>query len=233
MPRIENSKILRKELPTIILIEKTDDANTMLRIFDFLKRIEKELEIAQENLPDYEIKIGAYTFSNVSCHNHPNELTVLSEFKSFELFKNDVVDLTGVLGQLEKDLSRKNLLSSEMGYALPCIIFLLDGSKKYITKNILEQMNNNKWFRNARRMAFLLNAHKFYENDDLLKVIGYEEAIVNVNNAEEAIEIFKSLFVCASITGEIIASCSYPEQDPMIFVDPINEDEEWATDDDW
>lgn len=232
MPKESSGMIIaKKDWPILMLVEKSDDVNTALRIHDIVKGVMGEISNIQGNSPDYEIKVGTYTFGNSSHFIHPNRLVPISEYEISEVFKNDVVDLTSIVSQLNNDLSRKALLNGESGYYLPMLIFILDGNKKYMAKDASEQINQNKWFRYARKIAFLVNSHVSCE-DDLLEILGDEEAIINVTDTEETLDILRKLLICINISGFICANRSNNTDDTIVFVDPIDDDN-WTSDDIW
>ena len=226
MPR-ESSGMLtaRKDWPILMLVEKSDETRAMLSINNIVKRFMQEIVNIQDVTQNCSIKVGTYTFGNSSHFIHPNRLVPISEYEISEVFKNDVVDLTSIVSQLNNDLSRKTLLNGESGYYLPMLIFILDGNKKYMAKDALEQINKNKWFRYARKIAFLVNSHVSCE-DDLLEILGNEEAIINVTDTEEALDILRKLLICINIpsTGSICANRSNNTDDTIVFVDPIYDD---------
>lgn len=237
MPRESSEIIVRKDWPILMLVEKSDETRAMLSINDMVKRFVQEIVNIQDIAQNCSIKIGTYTFSNSSHFIHPNKLVSILEYEISEVFKNDVVDLTGIINQLNNDLSRKTLLNGESGYYLPMLIFILDGNKKYIAKDAVEQINQNKWFRRAPKIAFLVNDHISRE-DDLLKILGNKEVIFNVTNTEEALDILRKLLSCINVpsTGSICANRSNNTDDTIVFVDPIDDDpndDGWTGDDSW
>ena len=250
MPKESSGMIIaRKDWPILMLVEKSDDVNTALRIHDIVEGVMGEISNTQGNSPDYEIKIGMYSFSNTSYFNHPQKIVKLSEYDISDFTKNDVVDLTGVLNQLNNDLSRSTLLNGKYGYYKPTLIFLFDGNKKYIANEALEKIKQNKWFRAAHKMAFFVNKHDVSDEDDIVKLVGDKEAVFTVNNTGEAIEILKQLLICINLVAGFITVL--PSHDGMIDdrsenfnilgdyfnivkVDPFDEEIEACTDDtDW
>lgn len=237
MPRESSEIIVRKDWPILMLVEKSDETRAMLSINDMVKRFAQEIVNIQDIAQNCSIKIGTYTFSNSSHFIHPNRLVPILEYEISEVFKNDVVDLTGIISQLNNDLSRKALLNGESGYYLPMLIFILDGNKNYIAKDALEQINQNKWFRHAPKIAFLVNDHISRE-DDLLKILGNKEVIFNVTYTEEALDILRKLlsYINVPSTGSICSSHSHNTDDTIVFVDPIDDDPDdgsWTSDDSW
>lgn len=237
MPRESTGMITaRKDWPILLLVEKSDETRTMLSINNMVKGFMQEIVNIQDVSPNCSIKVGTYTFGNSGQFIHPNRLVPISEYEISEVFKNDLVDLTNIVSQLNNDLSRKTLLNGENGYYLPMLIFILDGNKKYMSKDASEQINQNKWFRYARKLAFLVNGHDSCE-DDLLEILGNEEAIFNVKDTEEALDILRKLLICINIpsTGSICANRSNNTDDTIVFVDPIDNsnDDGWTGDDSW
>lgn len=250
MPK-ESSEMItaRKDWPILMLVEKSDDVSTAFRIHDVVKSIIEELSNTQGNSPDCEIKIGMYSFSNTSYFKHPGQLMKLSEYDISDFTKNDVVDLTDILKQLDNDLSRSTLLNGEYGYYVPTFIFILDGNKKYIANEALEKIKQNKWFRAARKIAFCLNKYDVSVEDDIFKLVGNREAVFTVNNTVETIEILKQLLICINaVSGSIPVlnrSVGMIEDSSADFnilgdyldivkVDPFDEEIEACTDDtDW
>ena len=240
MPNIESAGVLKKDWPVLLLVEKSDDVNTMLRIFDTFKSVVQEISDIQDNSPYCNIKIGTYAFSDISHFNHPLKIVGLSEYDISDFLKNDVVDLTDVLRQLSTDLSRKVLFNGEYGYYLPILIFIFDGNKKYITDEALEQMSQNRWFQNAKKIAFVVNDCSASTESELLKLVRHKEAIIYVNNTRNVIDFLKQLLVCTSVpssgplTGSIIANHSCSTDDSVVFVDPLFDvsEDSWG-DDSW
>ena len=246
---------MRKDWPVFVIVEKSDDINTALRIHDVVKSVVEELSNTQDNSPDSEIKIGMYSFSNTSYFKHPEKLMKLSEYDISDFIKNDVVDLKDILMQLDNDLSRSTLLNGEYGYYVPTFIFLLDGNKKYIANEALDKIKQNKWFRCARKMAFYVNKHDVSEEDDIVKLVGNREAEFTVNNTVEVIDILKQLLICINaVAGSIpimnrgVGMIEDSSEDfnilgdylDIVKVDPFDEeikactdDSDWGSNQDW
>ena len=111
MPRESTGMITaRKDWPILMLVEKSDETRTMLSINNMVKRFMQEIVNIQDVSPNCSIKVGTYTFGNSSQFVHPDRLVPISEYEISEVFKNDVVDLTSIVSQLNNDLSRKTLL---------------------------------------------------------------------------------------------------------------------------
>ena len=232
MPRIDATGLPRKEYPIFLMVERTEDVKTSIKVYELLKNIRLALLEVQKITPDVELKVGFYSFSSASCFLYPQKLVSLEEL-DFEMLNDDeIVDLSNVFCRLSNDLSRSTLLMGETGYVAPNIILIIDGSKRYVDNGALAKLNENKWFRFARKIALSVNEHDSIKNDVINKFTGTDEAIVKITDVDTSMELFKNLLTCVSISGSIIAPHSQSVDDAIVLVDPIEADD-WGSEDDW
>lgn len=232
MPRIDATGLPKKEFPIFLMAERSEDIKTAVKVYELLKNIRLALFEVQQLTPDVELKVGFYTFSSVSYSKHPERLVSLEELDFEKAYDDKIVDLSDVFYRLSGDLSRSTLLMSETGYVAPNIVLVFDGSKRYIDNGALTKLNENKWFKYARKIALSINEHDSINNDVINKFTGTDEAIVRIADNADSMDIFKNLLVSVSISGSIIASRSQGVDDAILFVDPVEEDS-WDDDENW
>ena len=232
MPRIDATGLPRKEYPIFLLVERSEDIKTTIRVYELLKNIRLALFEVQNLTPDVELKVGFYTFSSANYSMCPEKLVSLEELNFEKLNDDKIVDLSNVFCRLSNDLSRSTLLMSETGYVAPNIILIFDGSKRYIDNGALTKLNENKWFRYARKIALSVNEHDSIKNDVINKFTGTDEAVVKFADIDTSMELVRNLLTCVSISGSIIATHSQSVDDAIVFVDPIEADA-WGNEDDW
>ena len=77
MPRIDATGLPRKEYPIFLLVERSEDIKTTIRVYELLKNIRLALFEVQNLTPDVELKVGFYTFSSANYSMCPEKLVSL------------------------------------------------------------------------------------------------------------------------------------------------------------
>ncbi|MCD7841640.1 MAG: VWA domain-containing protein [Lachnospiraceae bacterium] len=201
MPSVVNEAVARKLLPIIYVI---DTSGSMIgdRIASVNEAMNDSVEVLKdvsENNPTAELKIGVMQFdSNVRWVT--NGLVFLEDYYWNDLSAGGLTSLGAALDELNEKLSRKELLSSDVGYKAPVIIFMSDGypTDDYI-KSLKKVRDGNKWFKIATKIA--IGVGDDFDKAALTDVVGNSEAVIQVNDNETLKKLIRVVSVTASMVG--------------------------------
>lgn len=204
MPEIKG-ELLKKVLPIFYVIDTSGSmsGDRIATVNEAMHECEEILrEKASEN-PDAEIKIGALKFSSGAQWVTKSGLVSLEDFYWNDVQAGGVTDLGAAIKELESKLSRSAFLISETGFCLPVIIFMSDGGPNDDWQKALKNaMQNNRWFKGARKIAIAIGDDA--DKDVLKELVGNIEAVVTAND----LDTLKSLIVAVSASASMLASQS-------------------------
>ena len=202
MPEIPKS--VKKMLPIIYVIDTSGSmkGDRIAAVNEAMYECEHILKEKASELPDVEIKIGALKFSSGAQWITSSGLVSLEDFYWCDQTAAGVTDLGEAIKELESKLSRTGFLQSEVGYAVPVIIFMSDGYPGDDYKKAIKRANeNNRWFKSAKKVAI-----GFGEADSkvLEEITGNSESVITAND----LGTLKSLIVAISATASMLAGQS-------------------------
>jgi uncharacterized protein YegL len=210
---INTEKIARKLLPIIYVI---DTSGSM--IGDRISSVNEAMhdavgimkEVSDDN-PTAEIKIGVIQF-DTDARWITKGLVYLEDYYWNDLSAGGVTDMGAALGLLDKALSRSQLLSSDIGYKAPVVIFMTDGypSNDYIGS--LNKIRKNKWFACASKIGIGIGDD--FDGKVIAEIVGNSEAVIQVSETET----LKKLIRVVSVTASMVGSKSRADGD-----DPVKE----------
>ncbi len=195
---------VKKMLPIIYVIDTSGSmkGDRIAAVNEAMHECEAILKEKAMELPDAEIKIGAITFSSGAQWITSGGLVSLEDFYWADQTAGGVTDLGEAIKELESKLSRSGFLVSEVGYAVPVIIFMSDGYPGDDYKKALKHANeNNRWFKSAKKIAIGFGEA---DNGVLEEITGNVESVITVND----LETLKKLIVAISATASMLAGQS-------------------------
>lgn len=187
---IDVSEVLLKILPIIYVVDISDYRN--LKCISHLNKTMREtISIFKRYYGDCDYDIRINVLSNASEGKWMyNELQPANKFEWKELCMSSESDPGSLLEELNKQLSRSEMLKSNAGFCLPYVVFISD--RKYTPSVALnETIENitmtNKWFKHSHKVAIALNDE--VNLDYLLQLSENPETIVPLANIQEVHEI--------------------------------------------
>ena len=187
---IDVSEVLLKILPIIYVVDISDYRN--LKCISRLNKTMREtISIFKRYYGDCDYDIRINVLSNASEGKWMyNELQPANKFEWKELCMSSESDPGSLLEELNKQLSRSEMLKSNAGFCLPYVAFISD--RKHMPSMALNgSIENipkiNKWFKHSHKIAIALNDE--VNVDYLLKLSENPETIVSFANVQEVHEI--------------------------------------------
>ena len=193
--------ILKKQLPIIYVIDVSGSmgGDRIACVNDAMRESIKIMKKKAVGSPDAEVKVGVMTFSN-GANFITNGLVDLEDFFWNDLSVGGLTDLGAALKELDSKLSKNSYLKSEIGYAVPVLIFMSDGQPTDNWEKPLEEVKkNNAWFRGAKKVCIAIGDDA--DLDVLGKISGNkEEAVIKSNDLDK----LKSFIVAVSATSSMM-----------------------------
>jgi uncharacterized protein YegL len=196
----KTEKIARKLLPIIYVID-TSGSMTGDRISSVNEAMHDAVGIMREisdNNPTAEIKIGVMQF-DTDARWVTNGLVYLDDYYWNDLNAGGVTTMGAAIGLLDKSLSRSSMLSSDIGYKAPVIIFMTDGypTDEYIGN--LNKIRKNKWFACASKIGIGIGDD--FDSNAITEIVGNREAVITVSDTETLKKLIRVVSVTASMVG--------------------------------
>ncbi len=198
---IETEKIARKLLPIIYVIDTSGSMEgdrissvneAMYETMDLLK------EISADN-PTAELKIGVLQFSS-NANWVTNGLIFVEDYFWNDLKAGGLTTLGAALEELNKKLSRKEFLVSDVGFKAPVIIFMSDGYPTDDYDKALKKIESaNKWYKIATKIS--IGVGDDFDRDALARIAGNKEAVIQVKDKETLKKLIRVVSVTASQIG--------------------------------
>ena len=170
-----------------------------------------ELADISMNSNDASLKIAVMTFdSDIGWVTRgTNGLEDAEDFIWTDLNAGGLTSLGAALKELNKKLSRNEMMASTMGNKIPVIIFMSDGYPTDGWTSELEELKKNKWFAAATKIAFALGDDA--DCDALAKVVGGPEAVIRTND----LVAFRKMIRIVSVAASLARSQSATSSDEM------------------
>ncbi|MBQ8238737.1 MAG: TIR domain-containing protein [Oscillospiraceae bacterium] len=170
------------------------------------------LQKMQAEHPEVEIRTSVLTFGGAAAWQRISaKLDAIPAWP--DLKAGGMTCLSGALRELNKKLSRFELLSECNYNYLPVVIFMTNGYSPDSYESELEGLVQNPWFRNAIKVAIPVgNEH----NDSVVeKLIGTSEAILRKDDLSLFPELIRLVSVCASVCQSRSVSPIIQDADPI------------------
>lgn len=160
-----------------------------------------EIKDQAKHNADALIKVAVLEFSSgcrwVTNDKAPEEL---EDFMWQKLTAGGLTDMGAALKELNSKLSRHSFLSSMTGAYVPVIIFMTDGYATDNYKDALEQIRQNRWFKNATKIGFAIGSDP--DKTMIAEIVGNSEAVI----ATDDLELFAKMLKFVSVTATMLAS---------------------------
>lgn len=225
---IDVGEVSRRILPIIYVIDISD-----LKNFECISNLNQTMHAITSMFEcyygdyDYDIRINVLSNAMEGKWMY-NELQLANKFEWKELHTCNEADPTSLLEELNKKLSRSEMLKNDVGFCVPYIVLISDRTHASTVEweNTVERVTNgNKWFKYSNKLAISINDDT--NIDFLLKFVKNIETIVPLQNACYVHSIMFKYFNLDTPKGfgEYLKECSASEssQEPL-------EDEGWG---DW
>jgi uncharacterized protein YegL len=156
-------------------------------------------EISTKNT-DSEIKIAMLTFSAGSewLYDQPKQI---SDFNFKDFIAGGQTDYGSALNNLNEKLSRRGdgFMKEVTGSFAPAIILLSDGEPTDTWESPLNDLWENRWFKNAIKVAIAIGGD--CNKEALVKFTGTPELVIEVHNVPALKTIIKTVTVTSSMIG--------------------------------
>lgn len=202
----EFSGIVKKELHVFYILDTSGSMTgaPIAALNDAMKDTMAELTDISMNSADAALKIAVMAYDTtarwVTLGN--NGLEDAEDFVWTDLHAGGMTYLGSALAELNRQLSRNEMMKSVTGNKIPVIIFMSDGYPNDSWLPELDRLKANKWYDAAIKIAFALGDQA--DCDVLAKVVGTPEAVIQTND----LDVFKAMIKVVSVTSSLAASSS-------------------------
>lgn len=156
-------------------------------------------DIDESNKDNAQIKVACLEFSSGCQWKYPQPVSA-SDFKWQDIQAGGLTDLGSAFKELKAHMSRKTDLASEEGHYAPAIILLSDGHPTDAWKNALKDLQANKWFQVATKVAIAIGEDadknvltEFAEKQD--------ELVITVHNLDALKNVIRLVSCTVSRVG--------------------------------
>ena len=203
MPDIREQETIARKLLPIIYVLDTSGSMAGDRIAAVNSAMSETMEVLKDvsnNNPTAELKIGVLQFASGASWITQNGFVFMDDFYWNDLKAAGLTDLGSALNELDKKLSRKEFLNSDVGYKVPVIIFMSDGGPTDDYEKALKKiLDSNKWYKAATKIAIAVGDEA--NIDVLQKIAGNREAVIKVDDLESLKKLIRVVSVTASMIG--------------------------------
>ena len=155
-------------------------------------------EIRDVGGADSEVKVAVMTFGSDCNWMYPEPISV-EDFRWQAIHAGGLTSLGGACKELNKKLSRNEFLKTPSLSFAPVIFLLTDGDPTDDYEKGINDLKNNKWFKNGLKVAVGIgqDANKTV----LEQFTGTSEAVLMVNNGKALADMIKFISVTSSEIG--------------------------------
>lgn len=218
MPSQDKTEIIARKLLPIIYVLDTSGSMAGDRISsvnEAMKDVVQVLrEVADDN-PTADIKMGVMQF-DTNAKWVTKGLVYLDDYYWNDISAGGLTSVAAALDELDKSLSRSKLLTSDVGYKAPVIIFMTDGyptDDEPVLDRSLNRIGKNKWFQCATKIG--VGVGDDFDRSAIVKVVGNNEAVIEVRDTET----LKKLIRVVSVTASMVGSKSRSDgDDPIVEI---------------
>ena len=216
--------VSRPILPLIFVVDvsgsmsgtRLDSVNTQIQ--SFLNN-QKQL-----HRPDYLVMVNILQFNTGSEWMYP-ELIKIDEFQYISLHAGGLSNLGAALIELNKKFTREEFIKYNSRICNPCVFFITDGEAIDSWQEPLALINQNKWYQNSIKIAFLFGDNA--NEDTMAKIVGNKEAILKMDEFNAILDmLFRSPIPRPKPK---IIDKNFVESDVQ-FITPNNNDDDWEDD---
>ena len=173
-------------------------AQVNMGIQDTIETLKQEAHNA-----DAQLKLAVLEFNSGATWLNPAGPQDVEDFMfANPLEAHGLTDMGAALTELDSKLSRSAYLNAIQGNYLPLIIFLSDGQPTDDYLKALEKIRKNKWFKNARKIAFAVGDAP--DITMLANVTGNVESVIKMEDLSQLANLIKF----ASVTASMVQSKS-------------------------
>lgn len=208
MPKIEETAaIARKILPIIYVLDISGSMSgeKIGQVNEAMREVETSLKEISDKNPDAEIRVGVISFSD-DVNWITNGLEKMEHWIWQNVEPSGCTELGKALNELNNKLSRKELLSDNIGYNMPVIIFMTDGVPTDDYAPALTSIKKNKWFKYGIKIGIAIGEDA--DKNVVSKITGNVETVITIDD----ISILQKLIVKVSVTASKIGSKSHTEE---------------------
>ena len=203
----------KKELHVFYVLDTSGSMSgaPIAALNDAMRDTVAELADISQSSNDAGLKIAVMSFDSQIAWvtRGTNGLEDAEDFEWVDLSAAGLTSLGAALTELNKKLSRNEMMASTMGNKIPVIIFMSDGCPTDTWAPALEELQKNKWFSAATKIAFALGDGA--DCSVLAKVVGGPEAVIKTND----LETFKKMIRIVSVTSSLARSQSSTSNEGM------------------
>lgn len=202
--------------------------------------------ISEQNHDQGEIYLSCITFGDEAHQLYPRPVAV-EDFMWAPLKARGLTNLADAFHLLEKQMHRNTGMSSAEGHLRPAVFLLTDGDPDEGWQRELENLQKNRWFREAYKIAIAINPNS--TNHNMKKALshfsdpldaGGQPLIIRVTELSKLYEVIRRVSTTVSTLGsrcsggagsvsDAISRAVRTEIDPISGVDvpAIGIDNEW------
>lgn len=203
------SAIPRRALPIFYILDTSGSMSgipierlnrAMSETLDSLK------QIAIHN-GDAKLKIAVLDFNTKATWLQPAGPEDMEDFFWPGLEAGGLTSMGAALKELNSKLTKDAFLKSSTGSLFPVLIFMTDGYATDDYEAALNEINENRYFRNAVKVGFAIGERP--DTDMIAKIVGDREAVIRT----EDLGVFAKLirFVSVTASTSVSKSSSTPE----------------------
>lgn len=196
----EATEIPRKTMIMFFLVDTSGsmDGAKIGSLNEAMREVIPDIKDISETNADALIKIAVLDFASGTEWITP-EPTDFENFKWIDLDAGGVTDLGEACLELNDKLSRDKFLADKVGNFAPVIILLSDGSPTDNFQSRFIELEKNKWFGAAIKIAFSIGESA--DNDILAQFTGSEDLVIPVMNKSMMKRMIKFVSVTSSRIG--------------------------------
>lgn len=204
----DDTIIARKCLPIILIIDKSGKGSRLEKLDCLIKNLMEEFKHLTE-ISDYRVKVKIVDYFPV---NKITEIEDMETFENKDTYFNDRISYGSLFTNLDTLLFNESL-QSKIGCLCPVLILLSEGKSSDNYLNQLENLKNNKWFRNAMKIA--ITCGDYFNLKTLCDFTGNNELVLHSDDYK----LIRKLFKYSDIDPE--------ELDSTVSKETGNDDEGW------
>ncbi len=214
---MDSAPIARKTLVLFFLLDVSGsmDGEKIGTLNDAFRETLPELKDLSNDNADAEIRLALLTFSNGAEWLTPQPVD-LNTYKFRDLEACGGTDLGEAFTELQSKLDKNAFLSSQVGNFAPVIILMSDGEPTDDWEDALSDLNQNKWFKAAIKIAFSIGADA--DNDMLSQFTGNKELVINTDNKKMLKKMIKFVSVHSTKIGGSTRSTPASKQEEVAEV---------------
>jgi uncharacterized protein YegL len=208
MAEVENilnsAPVPRKTCVLFFLIDTSGSmfGTKMGSVNNAIEEIIPDLKTMSDENPDAQIKIAALEFASGVKWLTPDGPVPAETFRWEPVEAMGVTDLGVALTELRGKLSKDAFMQEATGSYAPVIFLMTDGEPTDDWQKPLEELQDNKWFKHAIKVALAVGDDA---NEEVLrKFTGDETAVVKATNSE----FLKRMIKFVSVRSSQVASRS-------------------------